>query len=304
VLHLLLAFALQKPEPLDVVVTIPDLADLVRIIGGDAVRVEVMVPPGADPHAILPKASLLLKLQRADALVCMGLDFEHAFLPALLEKVNNDRIQPGQPGWCCAADRIIPLEVPASLDRSQGADLHPRGNPHFNLDPENGRLMAQGVRDLLVRLDPARAAAYEAQWQAWDADAQRRIARWTARMAPLRGRAIATYHRSWSYFAARFGLELAGEVEPKPGLPPDAAHLVGLRRSLREKQVKVLLIEPWYSERSLRHLLEGTGTVVARSGTCCGEGQTYLDFMEAIVDAVANAHGIPEQGGGEEAAAD
>jgi ABC-type Zn uptake system ZnuABC Zn-binding protein ZnuA len=292
-LHLLLALALQQQEPLDIVVTIPDLGDLVRTIGGDTMNVVVMVPPGADPHAVLPKASLLLKLQRADALVCMGLDFEHAFLPALLEKVNNERIQPGQPGWCCVADGITPLDVPASLDRAQGADLHPRGNPHFNLDPENGRIMAVAVRDLLVRVDPARAQEYHARWLAWDDDARQRIARWTKRLEPLRGKAIVTYHRSWTYFAARFNLRIAGEVEPKPGLPPSAAHLVELKRTIVTEEVRVLLMEPWYSERNLGKLLGGTEVHLVQAGTCCGEGQHYLDFLGSIVEQVALAHGLP-----------
>ncbi len=295
-LPLLLAFALQKPEPLDVVVTISDLADLTRAIGGAAVRVELLVPVGADPHAVLPKASLLLKLQRADGLVCMGLDYEHAFLPALLEKVRNPAIQPGAAGWCCVADKIVPLEVPASLDRGQGADLHPRGNPHFNLDPENGRLMAAAIRELLCRLDPAHEADFQLRWQAWDADAQRRIAAWTARLAPLRGKAFATYHRSWPYFAARFGLVIAGEVEPKPGIPPDAAHLLALKRILTEKEARVLLMEPWYNERHLGRLLDGTDVKLVKSGTTCGcvrPEETYLEFIGAVVEEFARAHQLP-----------
>jgi zinc/manganese transport system substrate-binding protein len=295
-LPLLLAFALQKPEPLDLVVTIPDLADLTRIIGGDAVRVEVLVPFGADPHAVLPKASLLLKLQRADGLVLMGLDYEHAFLPALLEKVRSDAIQPNAPGWCCLADKISALEVPTTLDRGQGADLHPRGNPHFNLDPENGRIMAASIRDLLIRLAPDRQTEFQERWQAWDADAQKRIAAWTLRLAPLKGKPIATYHRSWTYFTTRFGLEVVGLVEPKPGLPPDAAHLVNLKRTLTEKKVRVLLMEPWYSERQLGRLLEGTEVRLVKVGTCCGcvrPEESYLDFLGSVVEEIARAYDLP-----------
>lgn len=292
-LSLLLTFALQQTEPLDVVATIPDLADLVREIGGDAVRVELLVPPGSDPHAVLPKASLLLKLQRADALVCMGLDFEHAFLPALLEKVKNPAIQPGQAGWCCVGESVTPLDVPERLDRGQGADLHPRGNPHFNLDPENGRIMAAAIRDLLVRADPGRAEGHRARWQAWDERAQANIAAWTLRLAPLRGQAFVSYHRSWPYFAQRFGLRSVGEVEPKPGLPPDPAHLISVRKTIESEGVRMLLMEPWYGERNLGRLLQGSDIRLVRAPTCCGEGQSYLDFIGALVEAVANAHDLP-----------
>lgn len=291
-----LGLAALAQEPLRVVATIPDLADMVATIGGDQVEVVTLVPPGADVHGILPKASLLLKLQRADALVCMGLDYEHAFLPALMEKVRNEAIQPGQDGWCCAADRITALEVPSDLDRGRSADLHPRGNPHFNLDPERGRLMAAGVRDLLVRLRPAQQEAFVARWQAWDEDAQRRIAAWSARLAPLRGKPIATYHRSWSYFADRFGFVLAGEVEPKPGLAPTVAHLTDFKRTLAERSVRVLLMEPWYSERSLGKLLDGAPTTLVKMPVTCGltpETAHYLDFIGAVVEGVALAHGLP-----------
>lgn len=294
-LPLLLAFAAAQ-DPLRVVATVPDLADLVRTIGAGEVEVETLVPPGSDPHAILPKASLLLKLKRADGLACMGLDYEHAFLPALLEKAGNDSVRPGGAGWFCAADRITPLEVPVTLDRGQGADLHPRGNPHFNLDPVRGRAMAEGARDLLIRLRPERRDAFEARWRTWDEDAQARIAAWTKRLAPLRGRPLATYHRSWSYFADRFGLELVGEVEPKPGLAPTATHLLELQRTLRERKVRVLLMEPWYSERSLGRLLEGTEVRLVRSPTTCGltrDTEHYLDFLGALVEQIAAAHDLP-----------
>lgn len=291
---MLVAFA---QEPLRVVATIPDLADLVTLIGAEQVAVTTLVPAGADPHAILPKASLLLQLQRADALVCMGLDYEHAFLPALLEKVRNDAVRPGGAGWFCAADRIVALEVPADLDRGRSADLHPRGNPHFNLDPERGRAMAAGVHELLARLRPERAEEFAARWKAWDEDAQRRIAAWTERLAPLRGKPIVTYHRSWSYFADRFGLVLAGEVEPKPGLAPTAAHLADLKRLLLEREVRVLLMEPWYSERSLGKILEGSPTTLVKAAVTCGltaETAHYLDFIGVVVEQVARAHGLPE----------
>jgi ABC-type Zn uptake system ZnuABC Zn-binding protein ZnuA len=183
--------------------------------------------------------------------------------------------------------------VLAELDRARGADLHPRGNPHFNLDPENGRIMAAAVRDLLVRLAPERAEEFRARWSAWDQEAQRRIAAWTARLAPLRGRPIVSYHRSWVYFAARFGLRLVGEVEPKPGLAPDAAHLVALRRAIEAEGVRVLLMEPWYSERSLGRLLADADLRLVRSGTCCGADQSYLVFLDGLVEAVAQAHDLP-----------
>lgn len=292
-----LLLVLSAQDPMQVVATIPDLADLAQIFAGEQVEVTTLVPAGADPHAILPRASLLLKLQRAELLLCMGLDYEHAFLPALLEKSRNDEIRPGGKGWFCAADHITALEVPDALDRGQGADLHPRGNPHFNLDPIRMRAVATSLCATLVGLRPERRELIESRWRAWDADLAKRQEQWALRLAPLRGAKIVTYHRSWTYFADRYGLVLGGEVEPKPGLPPTASHLLALKQTLQAESVRVLLMEPWYSERSLGRLLEGTSTRLVKSATTCGltsDTAHYLDFLGALVEEIALAHGLKE----------
>ena len=301
--HLLAAFLALFPltagaaaqEELEIVATIPDLAHLVETIGGDQVEVKTLVPAGFDPHSVLPKASLLLKLSRADGLILMGLDYEHAFLPALLEKTRNDAVRPGGIGYMNVGERIHALEVPESLDRSQGADLHPRGNPHYNLDPENGRIMARAALDLLVALDPSSRARFEERWEAWDKEAQRRIADWTVWMEPLEGQAIVTYHRSWSYFTSRYGLEVVAEVEPKPGLAPSAKHLVSVKKILRAREVLVLLMEPWYPEQRVRSLTED-GVQVLKLATTSGmrkDQMTYLDYLESLILQLRGAYGLP-----------
>ena len=285
-------------DKVEVVTTIPDLSDLVRQVGGDRVKVTQLVAPGSDPHAVIAKASMLLKVSRADALICMGLDFEHAFMPAVLQKVRKKHLKPGGKGYMEVGPRIEALEVPESMDRLQAVDIHPRGNPHFNMDPENGRLMAAAVRDLLVVVDPDHAEEYQERFLAWDEEAQRRIADWTARMEPLRGQAIATYHRSWSYFADRYGLTLAGEVEPKPGLAPTASHLVQLKKDLDAAGVRALLMEPWYPERNVRKLVDERVSLLAFPTTIglTEDAMTYLDFHEALVAAMLAAHDIEDPG--------
>lgn len=282
----------RSADRLKVVATIPDLASLVRTIGGDRVEVDTLVRPGENPHYVLAKHSLLLKVQRADALVLMGLNYEHAFLPAILMKVRNPAVRPGGPGYMNVGERIRPLEVPDRLDRGQGTDLHPLGNPHYNLDPEMGRIMARAVADLLERVDPAHRDAYEARWKAWDEDAQRRIAEWAKLMAPVRGAKIVTYHRSWSYFVARYGLRVVGEVEPQPGMPPSARHLAELARTMRREGVKVVFMEPWYDEHRIATLLETTGARALRLYTTTGATpatREYLDWLDALHRQVAAA---------------
>ena len=283
-------------DKLDILATIPDLGNLVEVIGGDRVEVEVLVKPGSDPHSVLPKASMLLKLSRADGLVFMGLDYEHAFLPAMLEKSRNKAVEPGADGYMNVGARIKALEVPKRLDRGEGADLHPRGNPHFNLNPENGRIMAAAVRDLLSKIDPEFSAEYQKRWQVWDKEAQKRITLWNKQMASLRGKKIVVYHKSWSYFAKYFGLEVVATIEPKPGIAPSAAHLVKVRRIMKEQDVQIILMEPWYSASAIRSLV-GEQTKVLRLPTASGvtkNSKSYLGFMDGLVDALRTAYGVKD----------
>lgn len=288
-------------RPLQVVATISDLASLARSIGGEAVEVTVLVPPGQDPHALLAKSSLLLKLSRADVLIEMGLNYEHAFLPALLERCRNERVVPGGAGFLNVSAGIAPLEVPERIDRGQGADLHPLGNPHFNLDPENIRIAARAIADLFARVDAARAAAYEERWRRWDAEAARRCERWAALMEPHRGAALVAYHRAWPYLAARYGLRIVGEVEPKPGLPPTPGHLARLVETMRASGATLILIEPWYSERTLAGLLDATGARTLKLATTCGATPAtadYLDWMDDLITKLAAALEPAEAEGG------
>lgn len=286
----------EAPEPLRVVATIPDLADICLAIGGDAVRVETLVAAGTDPHSVLPKASLLLRLQKADLLLLMGLDYEHSFLPPLLEKVRNPKIEPGAPGFVNTGARIRPLEMPQSLDRGAGADLHPRGNPHFNLDPERARVMALTIRDALIAVSPDQRVEFEEAWLSWDRKLVSRIDLWKAYLAPLQGKQLVSYHRSWSYFADRFGLELLGEIEPKPGLRPSPKHLTNLANAMIKNEARVLLMEPWYPRSDVEKILQLTEAKLVSIATTCGATSStlhYVDWMNLLVDQVGQAHGQP-----------
>lgn len=295
-ISLFLAPSLTAQEPLEIVATVPDLANLVEVIGGERVNVKTMVPAGSDPHSVLPKASMLLKLSRADGLILMGIDYEHAFLPALLEKTRNRKVLPGGVGYMNVGARIQALEIPENLNRMQGADLHPRGNPHYNLDPENGRIMAQAARDLLQSLAPQWQEEFAARWQAWDTEAQSRIQKWARWMEPLKGKKIMTYHSSWPYFAKRYGLIVIAQVEPKPGLAPSAKHLLALKKLIREEQISLLVMEPWYSESRIKSLTQEDLNLLKVATTSGGNGQSYLDYLESVVTKMRLAHGLPAQG--------
>jgi zinc/manganese transport system substrate-binding protein len=179
-------FSGSAAAALRVVATLPDVADMARQIGGDRVRVETIARGSQDPHKVPVKPSFVTKLNRADALVVQGLGLEHSFLPALLEVANNPKILPTGPAYIDASVYVKPLEVPSRQDRSQG-ELHPLGNPHFNLDPVRGKWMAKAIADGLARVDPDGAAEYQAGLVRFTELLDRKIAEWEQLAAPRRG---------------------------------------------------------------------------------------------------------------------
>jgi ABC-type Zn uptake system ZnuABC Zn-binding protein ZnuA len=277
--------------PLRVVASLPDVADMTRQIGGERVSVETIARGSQDPHKVPVKPSFVTKLNRADALVVQGLGLEHAFLPALLEVANNPKILPGGPAYIDASLLIQPLAVPTSQNRSQG-ELHPLGNPHINLDPVRGKLMAKAIAEGLARVDPEGAASYQAGLARYTALLDEKIAQWAKRAAPLRGVKAVSYHQDLVYFADRYGLELVGTIETKPGVPATPRHLEALVETMQREQVKLVIREVAYELPLAQTLAERTGARVATISTLAGGlpgTQTYVESMDANIEALLRA---------------
>jgi zinc/manganese transport system substrate-binding protein len=278
---------------LRIVAALPDVADITRQIGGDRVSVETIAEGTQDPHKVPVKPSFVTKLNRADALVVQGLGLEHAFIPALLEAARNDRIMPGAPAYIDASLYVKPLEVPSSQNRTQG-ELHPLGNPHFNLDPEQGKPMARAIAEGLERVDPAGASTYRDGLARFTAQLDAKIAEWQKLAAPLRGLKVVSYHQDLIYLAERYGLDLVGTIEVKPGIPPTPGHLEDLLNAMQRQKVKVIIREISYDPGTAQSLAERTGARVAKiSALAGGLGKPgYFDSIEAnLRSLVAAAQG-------------
>ena len=278
-----------------VVATIPDLADMARNIGGGLLDVKSVTKGTEDMHSVPVKPSLLLVLNRADALLIMGLDMEHAWLPDLLYNCRNDRIQPGAPGFVNCSARIDPIEVPDTPSRSQG-EMHPEGNPHFNTDPHQGRLTAITVCDGLCRAFPEDAPAFRANLKAYLARFDRKLREWDILARPLRGTKVITYHTSWGYFAKSFGLEVAAEIEPAPGIAPTPAHIAKLVRLIKQRGVELIVKEHYYSDRYPKFLAEKTGVKWISLPSMCGGApgtEHYFDFVEYNIKSLLKVLGKP-----------
>lgn len=276
---------------LRVVATLPDVADITRQIGGDRVSVETIARGSQDPHKVPVKPSFVTKLNRADALVVQGLGLEHTFLPALLEVASNSKILPTGAAYIDASVYVQPLEVPTSQNRSQG-ELHPLGNPHFNLDPVQGKRMARAIAEGLARVDPAGAASYQEGLDRYTALLDGKIAEWEKLAAPLRGVKAVSYHQDLVYLADRYGLELVGTLETKPGVPATPGHLEVLVDTMKREQVKLVIREIAYELPLAQTVAERTGARVATISTLAGGlpgTHSYIDSIDANLRALLRA---------------
>ena len=290
-LVLVLGGAAPAGAALYVVATLPDVADMARQIGGARVEVVTIAEGSQDPHKVPAKPSFVTKLNRADALVVQGLGLEHAFLPALLEVARNPRIAPGAPAYIDASLYVKPLEVPESQNRSQG-ELHPLGNPHFNLDPAQGKLMARAIAEGLARVDPDGKADYEAGLARFTARLDQKIPEWDALAAPLRGVRAVSYHQDLVYLAKRYGIELVGTIETKPGVPATPGHLEELIAAMKQQHAQLVIREVAYELPLAETVAQQTGARVATISTLTGGlpgADTYVAFVDANLRALVAA---------------
>lgn len=284
-------------DKLKVVVTLPDLADLVEQIGGEHVDVSVLARPGQNLHAVRVKPSHLVAVSRADLFVQVGLSLEHAWVPGLLQTARNRGVLPGTDGFVSAGDGYAMIEVPERFDRAVSADVHPQGNPHINLSMGGGLHMATKVLEGLERVDPAHAKEYRASFDAWKVDYDEALVRWQAiaqEVAATKSSAC-LYHQEFDYLLGEMGIELAAFLEPRPGLAPTPRHLVEVVKSVREKSIPVVITAPWSNNKNVARVTKLTKTgilelpVMARGSKAHG---TWINMMDDCVAKIAAAYGV------------
>jgi zinc/manganese transport system substrate-binding protein len=274
------AAGLHAQGKLNVMTTTEDLASIVREIGGDRVAVEPMARGYQDPHFVEAKPSFILRLQRADVLVVVGRELEIGWLPVLIQQSRNAKIQPGAAGYLDSSLHARILDIPqGQVTRAMG-DVHPQGNPHFWLDPENGKAIATDVAARLSQLSAANRPYFEQRL----ADFTKRLGeaeqRWLAAMAPYKGLKVVTYHRSFPNFADRFGLDVIGYVEPRPGIPPTPQHTLDLTNEMRRQNVKLILVEPYFDLKTPNALGRATGAQVIVMPPSVGGTKEVTDYFK------------------------
>lgn len=281
--------AARAAAVVNVVATTEDLASLAREVGGDRVKVDALAKGYQDPHFVEAKPSFVFILNKADLLVAVGRDLEVGWLPPLVLQSRNAKIQPGAAGYLDASLTARILEIPTGQVTRAMGDVHPQGNPHYWLDPGNGRRIAQALQARLSQLSPVDAGYFAQRYADFDRRLGEAEKRWDAALAPYRGTKVVTYHRSWPNFCERFGLDVIGYVEPKPGIPPSPAHTIQLMATMRREGVKLLLVEPYFDEKTPNSIGRETGVPVLVLPPSVGGEKPITDYLKLFdhnVDAV------------------
>ena len=277
---LLIAGSAHAQGKLTVVTTTEDLAAIAREVGGDQITVEAIARGYQDPHFVEAKPSFILKLQKADLLIVVGKELEIGWLPPLITQSRNAKIQVGGAGYLDASTQARILDIPqGQITRAMG-DVHPLGNPHYWLDPENGKIIAREIADKLGELRPADKAGFSQRAAAFSSRVTEAEKRWLAMIAPYKGVKVVTYHRSFPNLADRFGLNVIGYVEPRPGIPPTPQHTLDLINEMKAQNVKVMLIEPYFDLKTPNSIGRATGAEVLVMPPSVGGVKEITDYFK------------------------
>jgi zinc/manganese transport system substrate-binding protein len=280
VFALIVPFAGRADSKLQIMTATTDLAALAQEVGGDRVSVESIARGYQDPHFVEAKPSFLLKLRHADLLIVVGLELEIGCLPPLITQSTNPKIQVGAPGYFDASRYAKILEIPTGqVTRAEG-DVHPLGNPHYWLDPENGLRIAKGIQNKLSEMRPNDSAYFAQRYDSFEQRLKQADQRWQEEMKPYAGRMIVTYHRSWPNFAEHFGLNVVGYVEPRPGIPPSPQHTVELIGLMKRDGVKIIAVEPYFDLKTPDSVARETGGQVVVLTPSVGGEKEITDYFK------------------------
>ena len=224
----------------------------------------------------------VLELAKADVWAFVGLDLEIGWMPLLIDGARNPKIRPGGAGYVDVSKVIPVIDIPSgNVDRSQG-DVHALGNPHYWLDPANGRRIAWLFRDKFTQLDPGGASVYTANAKAFEARLGAAEQAWAADLAAIKGKPVVAWHTSWRYFAEFTGMNIVDFMEPKPGVPPSPAHLAGLIQTMKRTGAKVIVMEPFYDRKTADFVASKAGATVLVLPPSVGGKKGIDDYISLL----------------------
>ena len=264
---------------LKVVTTTTDTKSIAELIGGNKVSVSSIATGYQNPHFVDPKPSYIINLSNADLYVTIGLDLETGWSPQLLSSSRNQKIQKGSPGYVDASEGVTLFQVPSSLNRGEG-DIHIYGNPHYWLDPLNGKVIARNIANGLERVDPSNKTFYETNLNNFFSQIDSKMKEWQTKIAPFKGTKIIAYHNEWVYFETRFGLKIVDFMEPKPGIPPSPSQLVKVINEIKSNNIKVIISSPYFTTSSSDVVAKQTGVKELTLATSVGAFSTVKNYFD------------------------
>jgi ABC-type Zn uptake system ZnuABC Zn-binding protein ZnuA len=283
---LLLATLALAPRPADaqlkVVTSTTDLYDIAREVGGNKITATHIGEGYQDPHFIEAKPSFVLQLRNADVWAFVGLDLEVGWMPLLLDGARNPKIRAGGSGYVDASTAIRVLDRPnGNVDRSMG-DVHALGNPHYWMDPENGRRIARLFQAKFTELDRGNAAVYAANEKAFETRLNAAERGWQADLATIKGKPVVAWHTSWRYFAEYNGMNIVAFMEPKPGVPPSPSHLYTVIQAVKRTGAKAIVMEPYYDRKMADLVAKQTGIKVLVLPPSVGGVRGIDDYIQLM----------------------
>lgn len=278
--------AAAQAKKLNIVTTTPNLAAIAKAVAGGRAQVDSICSGKEDPHHLQARPKYIMMARKADLWIRTGMDLEVGWEMPVIDGSRNRRIRPSQSGHLDASEHIKALEVPDRnlLSRAMG-DVHAQGNPHYMIDPLNAGQVANDIAQRLILLDPTGKETYRANAERFQSEIDRRMSGWKRAMEPLKGKTIVTYHRSWIYFCERFGIKIAIELEPKPGIPPSPTHLTRVVQTVQADEIGIILQESFYSPKAANRVIEKTGARLVEAPIEVG-GEKAADNYFSLIDLI------------------
>jgi zinc/manganese transport system substrate-binding protein len=264
---------------INVVTTTTDLKSITELIGYDKVEVFAIATGFQNPHFVDPKPSYIIRLSKADMFVTVGLDLETGWSPQLLSSSRNPKIQKGSDGYVDASAGVTLMQVPSSINRAEG-DIHIYGNPHYWLDPVNGKQIARNICDGLIKISPENKDFFEANLKTFNSKIDLKLNEWNMKMSSFKSSKIIAYHNEWCYFEQRFGIKIVDFLEPKPGIPPTPAQLVKIISEVKGNNIKVIITSPYFTTSSSEVVSAQTGAKTIILGTSVGAFDSIKDYFD------------------------
>jgi zinc/manganese transport system substrate-binding protein len=297
-----LALRADAAKKLRIIATVPELVDITKRIGGELVTIDGLARGTEDIHQVVMRPSFVTKLNKADAVVYLGLSVEHGFLPGLLDVSANPRMRQDPATQGCIGEGCIDvseglsvMEKPETLSRAQG-ELHPQGNPHYNVDPAEGPRIAKNIALGLSRIDPDHAADYQKNLKAYLEELDPELAQWRKLAAPLKGLKAVSFHKDVCYLGRFTGIHFVDTVELKPGVAPTPTHLEALVKEMKEQGIKLIVREQQYEAKTCEWLAAQTGAKIAVIGTMANAfpgTETFAKISEHNIKALLQGAGKP-----------